>query len=135
MRLITQLFYMAARLVQGTQIGSDMTAAWANNAAANTSVTIDIVKPLIPIMSYELTVYNPSTESDLTINVYQKKTALGGGDRYAFLTALNYQKTTTTAKVLEPLFCGGDVRLIISNDTLIGAAGAFTATLRLESVY
>jgi hypothetical protein len=135
MRLITQLFYMAARLVQGTQIGTDMTAAWANNAGANTSVTIDIVKPLIPIMSYELTVYNPSTESDLTINVYQKKTALGGGDRYAFLTALNYQKTTTTAKVLEPLFCGGDVRLIISNDTLIGAAGAFTATLRLESVY
>jgi hypothetical protein len=135
MKLVSIFNYIYGRIVNGVQQGSDMTAAWANNAGAATTVTIDITKPLLTLMSYELTVYNPSVDSDLTINVYQKKTALGGGDRYAFLTALNYQKTTTTSKVLEPLFCGGDVRLIISNDTLIGAAGAFTATLRLESVY
>lgn len=125
---------LAGREVLSSQVGADVTATWANNATANTAVTIDITSTTTPVMQYELTCYNPSTETGLTVAVYQKKLALGGDDRYALLTTVPYSAAVTLAKILEPLFVGSNViRLVITNDLPV-TTGTLVAYFRLEAV-
>ena len=125
-----------------TQIGTDQTATWANSAAANTQVSVTITKPTVPVGEYELIIYNPSTVTDLTIKVFAVEAALGGGARDALITTipvLKSQAITGTiisayVRIIHGIFNGADCKLVISNDTALGAAEGFTAYIRLREV-
>jgi hypothetical protein len=128
--------------VIGTIVGRDEALAWANNALVNTEVVVTVPHPGKRNQYYALTVYNPSTGSDLTCRVYQKKHNLGGADRQAYVTSFTFPKSTagdltdtgTTVKILEFPFVNDDMRLVFSNDTAIAADGVFTGYMRLETL-
>lgn len=110
------------------------TAVWANSASANTAKTATLTKPLNPLSEYEIIVYNPSTESDLTCKVYNTELALDGDSRDALLTTLSFPKTVATIRLVHGLFNGCNGKLIFTNDTVIGGSGGFTATYRIREV-
>jgi len=124
------------------KVGDDIALAFANDAAANTQKTTTIAKPARQLEEYELIVHNPSTETDLTVKVFAVETALGGATRDALIATLTVPKKQTTTgtsieahmRLLHGIFNGADCKLVVSNDTLVGAAGAFTATARLREV-
>jgi hypothetical protein len=120
--------------VYASRVNDDQSASWANSAAANTAVNIDIVKPNETYEKYALSVHNPSTETALTIKVYQKKKSLGGADRYALLTTVNVAVNSTEVSITDKPFLGEDCRFVVSNDTALGLSGAFTANVRLEEI-
>ncbi len=126
-----------------TQVGADLPATFANNAPANTQcVLADIAKPTKPVAEYELVAYNPSTETDLTVKILCKELSMGGDTRYALLTSVSIPKSqaltgTTVAahvRLVHGIFNGSATQIIVSNDTVVGGAGAFVATLRLREV-
>ena len=113
------------------------TATWANNALINTEVTVDLALPTIrtPEDVYQVVVTNPSTESALTIRVCVKLTPVATA-RYPELTRFGVPVSTTNgyARNIQGLAAGEAIRLVIANDTAIGAAGAFTAEIGIRKV-
>lgn len=128
------------KIVTGLQIGTDQTITFANSASANTQVTKDISKPNNPKDGYMVTVYNPSVVTDLTVKVFAKAPSLGGGDRYSLIDWFSVPKsqsiTGTTvncySKLFQGLFVGTDIRVVISNDIVLGGSDGFDATLRVR---
>jgi hypothetical protein len=131
--------------ILGRMIGSDNSVAFANNDAANTQKTIDIALNAItpsPRSRVALEVYNPSTETDLRVKLLAKAENLGGSTRYCLVDTVVIPKaqaitgTTINAylKLFEGLFIGENLRLVISNDTAVGAAGAFSTYVRVREV-
>jgi hypothetical protein len=126
--------------VIGDQEGVDQSIVWANSALVNTEKTVTYFKPSRRNQYYVLTVYNPSTVTDITARVYQKKRGLGGAERMAYLTSYTFTKTTggdttdtgTTAKILEFPYVNDDMSIVFSNDTVLGGSDGFTAYARLE---
>jgi hypothetical protein len=125
-----------------SQIGSnvqiaDATAAWANSAAAGTAVNLDVVLPtkLQSDALYEVTVTNPSAESDLTVVIKNKET-FGGTARYPELTRFGVLKNNPDGKsvVVQGWLLGEAGRLSLSNDTALGLSGSFTAYVRARKV-
>lgn len=115
------------------RIVSDTSAAWANNAGAGTVVNIDvgqIAQGSIDALGC-ITVYNPSAESALTVTVAIKET-LNGVARYGTLTTFGVLASSSRSAILQGLRYGEGIRFAISNDSLIGAAGAFTAYVRVR---
>jgi hypothetical protein len=111
------------------------TAAWANNAAAGTAVDIDVTPPENRQREalYEIIVTDPSSESDLTVVVKNKET-FGGTARYPELTRFGVVKSNADGigRVVQGWLLGEGARITITNDTLIGAGGAFTAYVRVR---
>lgn len=128
--------------IRETQVGNDETLTWANSAAANTQVTVTVVKPSMPVSEYKLKVYNPSTVTDLTCKVFAVAVGLGGGDRDCLVTAFSIPKsqamTGTTinahARLLHGIFDGSALKLVFSNDTVLGGGDGFSAYMRLREV-
>lgn len=117
-----------------TAVGSG-TAAFANLATAGTVVNIDMPLPskLQRGSSYVVTVYNPSTETALTVRP-QNVVTLGGGSRYSQVgDDLTVPANSTRSFVVDGWFIGDSVRLEISNVTALGAAGAFTAAAEVRT--
>lgn len=125
-----------------TQLSTDQTAVYANSDPANTQKTINFTAPTSPSQEYELIVYNPSTVTDLTIKVFNTELVLGAGSRDALITTVSIPKSqtftgttiNTYARFIHGMFNGGDLKLVVSNDTVLGAADAFTAYARLRAV-
>ena len=140
-RTVLQRRELSARL-----IGSDATAVFANDALVNTQKTTTFTYVTnagsYGVEEYMLTVYNPSTVTDLTVKVFEISTALGGDARDSLITTLSIPKAQVTtgttivshAKVIHGILNGEDVKLIISNDTVLGEADGFTASFRLREV-
>lgn len=133
---------LTGSIVKQTQVGADSTAVYANSDAANTQKTISFTAPTSPSQEYELIVYNPSTITDLTVKVFNVELLLASGTRDALITTVSIPKSqaitgttiNTYAKFLHGLFNGGDVKMVVSNDTVLGVADGFTATARLRAV-
>ena len=133
---------LTGRLLRKIQVGTDQDVVFANSAAANTQVSLTITQPASPLDEYELIVYNPSTVTDLTCKVFTVETALGGGDRDSYLTAFSVPKSqsvtgttiNTYIRQLHGVFNGGNLKLVFSNDTVLGAAEGFTAKARLREL-
>jgi len=131
-----------SNIVLGTQIGTDQAVAFANSAAANTQVNVDFVKPTVVRNRYKLAFYNPSTITDLTVKIMSVALSFGGGTRYDLIDTIVIPKsqaiTGTTidsyTKFVEGLFVGTDLRLVVSNNTALGAAEGFTGYIRLREV-
>jgi len=119
---------------------SESTAAFANSATANTQKTIDLTMKR-PIEIYAIIINNPSTVTDLTVKVFNKE-VFGEDTKYAYITSFTVPKsqslTGTTIDtylvLVEGMFIGGDVRLVVSNNTALGASEGFTSTFRIREV-
>lgn len=126
----------------GTAVGDDNAVVFENSAAANTQVNVDIAKPSNPKNRYLLTVYNPSTITDLTVRIFAKDLALGGDIRYSHLDTIAIQKSqafngltiNSYSYLLEGAFIGTDLRIVIMNDAALGAADGFSAYIRVREV-
>jgi hypothetical protein len=125
-----------------TQVGTDQTVTWANSDAANTQKTVTFAKPSTPMSEYELVVYNPSAITDITVKIFNVETGLGSGDRDALLTVVNIPKAqaltgttiNTHIKLISGMFNGGACKLVLSNNTVLGASDGFSAYVRLREV-
>lgn len=122
------------------KVGADLSFVFANSAGLNTQKTAIITKPGDPVNKYKVSVYNPSTASDLTVKVFNIENSLGGGDRDCYLTSFVIPKAQTVTGtaisaydvLIEGLFYGGNVKLVVSNGTALGVAEGFTATARIR---
>ena len=133
---------LTGSVLRETQTGDDQTITWDNSDAANTQKSCSFTKPAKPIEEYELIVYNPSTVSDLTLKLFAIETDLAGDTRDALITTIPILKSqvmtgttvNTYAKIIHGIFNGVDCKLVVSNDTALGAAEGFSATIRLREV-
>ena len=120
----------------------DMQSTWANSAPVSTNVVIAVTKPISPLRTYELIINNASLVSDLTVKVFSVEKVLGGTDKDSLVTTLTFPKTqtvsgtliTTYSKTLSGMFTGGDLKLVLSNDTALGVADTFVANIRMREV-
>ncbi len=109
--------------------------AWANNAAINTVVTLAVAIAASARKSkkYFVVIYNPGAVG-LTVNI-QAGENLAGADRFNnTATAITVAAGTTYVGVLPDLFPGAVARIQAQNTTAVGAAGAFTATMRVREL-
>ena len=128
-------------LGSGVQLGDDLSFVFANSAAADTQVVQTVLAPENPVQAYKIAVHNPGA-SDLTIKLMTVEESLGGADRDCLLDTLTVPAaataTGTTVNAYEYLiggiFCGGDLKVVVSNDDSIGEAAGFTATIRIREV-
>lgn len=128
--------------ISGRQIGTDHDIVFANESSQHTQKTLDISVPSSTKKSYKLLVYNPSSVTALTVKVFDIELAMKGSTRYVYEKTLAVPAVTTTtgtelnayAFVIENMFAGANLRLVISNDTALGESDGFTATFRLREV-
>lgn len=119
------------------QIGEDKTVTFAGSAAANTQKTVDITIPM-PREVQGIVINNPSA-SDLTVKVFNKE-VIGQNTKYAYITSFVVPKSQTiTGTTIDTYFVmvegmGTSVRLVVSNNSALGADGGFIATFRLREV-
>ncbi len=133
---------LSGSILAVAQIGTDQEVAFANSAPQDTQVAVDITKPDNPSQRNQVSVYNPSTVTDLTIKLFAKELTFGGGTQYTFIDFITVPKSQTITgttinayiKEFESLFAGVDLRLVISNDTVLGVADAFSAYVRVKAV-
>lgn len=133
---------LIGRLLRKTQVGADQDIIFANNDAANTQVVLTITQPTSPVDEYDISVYNPSTVTDLTCKVFTVEATLGGATRDAYLTAFSVSRSqvvtgttiNTYIRQIHGIFNGGNLKLVVSNDTVLGAAEGFTATARIREL-
>jgi len=140
------------RLLAVAQIGTDQTATYANSAAANTQVIISVTKATYPAQRHQIVIYNPSTVTDLTVKIFGKCLVLGDSvvdidgtttttksSLYDSFTVPKKQSITGTTintyvKEIEGIFADTDLRIVVSNDTVLGASDGFSAYVRVKSV-
>jgi hypothetical protein len=137
---------MYKELASGRPLSADKTAVFANSAAANTQKTIDISldKSLIAGIKTkcQIAVYNPSTVTDLTVKIMSKESDFGGDVRYCLLDTWTVAKAATVTRTalnaylknFEGMFNGTDLRLVVSNVTILGASDGFTAWVRVREL-
>lgn len=130
-------------VLSGVKIGTDKSFVFANSALINAQATaVDVTFPPCPKSEYMVTVYNPSTVTDLTVKIFSKALDLASDVRYGLITTLNIPKAATITGTaintysffVHGAFNASDVRIIVSNDTALGVADGFTATLRIREV-
>lgn len=130
----------------GTQISTDQdlafTAAGAG-VAANTQKTITFTAPEVPAQEYAISVYNPSTITDLSVKAFAVEVDMDGtNDRDALISTFVVAKAQTVTgtalnahlKLLHGAFMGADLKLVVSNDTVLTGGQEFTGVLRLREV-
>jgi hypothetical protein len=113
---------------------ADTTAVWANSAAANTAVNVDVdlPSPLQGDAKYSIAIVNPSAVTALTIKVKNKETF--GTAQYPEVTTINIPVNTSKSVIVEGWMLGEAGRLTLSNDTVLGVADGFTANIRARKV-
>lgn len=116
----------------GLEVGEGA-AAFANSAAANTGVNVDVAKAERSPKdgNYALAVTNPSTETALTVKCYVRET-FGVNVRWALAATVNVPANTPGGTSSRVFLVGEAFRFTVSNDTVLGVAGAFTSELRLR---
>lgn len=120
----------------------DTSISWANNDAANTAKDVDVPAPdkLSLIGKYLVLVHNPSTESALTGTIKVRWTDKDGTARVSTLREGGADKTiaipTNSGKafVVEGWVLATGGRITFTNDTALGAAGAFTAHVQVRAL-
>ena len=135
-------------LLSGEQVGADVAFAFPASAAANLQVVAVIDMPAEatghndPLQAYKIVVANPSAVTDLTLKLFTVEKNLGGSDRDCFLDSFDVPKAQTVSGtaiaahefLTGGVFCGGDLKLVLSNNSALGAGDGFAATLRIREV-
>jgi len=137
---------MHQEFTRNRKLANDENVSWVNSEAALSSKEIDYPVPDIldgttPIdktnavlnrdAKYLVVIYNPSAETALTVTAKNKMAILASADRFTEVQVLNVPINSTKQFIVTGLFLGDGSRLSLSNDTVIGAAGAFSATVRI----
>ena len=111
-------------------------------SAANTQSTLTIEAPINVRFEYEISVYNPSTITDLTVKIFNTR-VINGTSRdvlvYSFVVPKSQSVTGTTVSAysipVRLMFNGGvPVKIIASNNTVLGGTDGFTPTISIEEV-
>jgi hypothetical protein len=110
----------------------DGTYAYANNDAALTVKTVSVPAPVSRAKQFLLTIRNPGA-SALTVKVVRKETLNGTLRSIDHTTGIAIAAGATIDTKINDLLMGEGVDIVISNNTLIGAAGAFTGAVRLRA--
>ena len=149
MKRINKLLPQSGRLLlSGELVGGDLTVTFAGSSEANTQKVVIVGDPTEqeegrdPVQAYKIAVNNPSTITGLTIKVFTVEKDFGGMDQDCLLETLDIPKAQlikgTLVEAYEFLvggiFCGGDLKIVASNDTALGAAEGFAATIRIREV-
>lgn len=123
---------------------ADIQFSWANSAPIDTiPAPADVAVPGDIVMSIDrflVIVNNNSTETAVRLRLFAIETGLGGADREALLdelvaaakTTVHGRSIDTHMFIVTGLFNGVGLRLVASNDVAVGAAGAFSANVRIE---
>ncbi len=118
------------------QVGTDQDATWANSASANTAVNVDVAAP-DPVQAegkYLIHVYNPSTVTALSLAIKTTLASFGGSTRYGELTYASVSANSTRSFLVQGWMLGGNGRITLSNDTILGGSDGFTAKVRVTKV-
>ena len=118
------------------KVGEDLTAIWLENALINTGVNVDIELPatLQGNAKYLIEIYNPSTVTALTVIAQNKSTNFGGDTRYPELTRWGININSSKCVIIEGFLLDSGGRLILSNDTALGAEQGFSASIRIIKI-
>jgi hypothetical protein len=122
------------------QVGSDVNFIFASpSTPVNTQKTTTITRPADPVECYDVHIYNPSTESDLTLKLFEVVTPWSGagGQANSYIDTLTIPKyqavsgTTITAhkNQVYGLFNGYDCKFVMSNNTAL--ATGVTPVMRI----
>lgn len=126
----------------GEQIGVDEAAIFAHLAGANTQKSFTYERPEEQPAKISVIVHNPSTVTDITVKVFAIEADIGGGVQDGLIASFTVPKTATVTgteiechvKQVYGAFNGTDMKLILSNDTVLGADEGFTATVRVREL-
>lgn len=120
----------------------DSNVVFANNAVINNKQTLTVPSMDIAIDEYQIVVNNPSTVSDLTIELYSVET-FNGVQKDAFIETLTIPKKTTRTngksveahcEYIHGVLNGAALRIEISNNVALGAAEGFTTYVKLRAM-
>jgi predicted Fe-Mo cluster-binding NifX family protein len=102
------------------------TFAFANSDSAGTIKNIDIPAPIIRPASgeYLIAIRNPSSVTALTVNVTTARNL--GTAMYGALTTFGVTASQSRDTAVAFWMVGGNGRLAISNDTILGGSDGFT---------
>ncbi len=119
-----------------TQVGADLSATWAASALINTAVNVDVALPAVlqGNAKYLVEIYNPSANTALTVVAQNKALTFGGGTQYPELTRWSVAASGIKAVVVEGWLLDAAGRLVLSNDTALGAGQGFTASIRVIKI-
>ena len=146
---IDQLGPLSGRvLLSGDQVGPDLFFVFPNSAAVNSQVSQIVAAPTEetakndPTQAYKIVVVNPSAKSDLTLKLFTVEKGLGGADQDCLLQMLDVPMVQavsgTTVQAYEFLvggiFCGGNLKIVASNNAALGASDEFSAAVRIREV-
>lgn len=120
-------------------------AVWANSAAVNTEVDVDVATPAdLPLNAKVLVlVHNPSLVTALTGRPKVRWTDDGATARVATRRSLGAAGTDdeldipsnrTNAFVIEGLLVATGGRITLSNDTVLGVGDGFTARVQVRAI-
>ena len=135
-------------LLSGVQVGPDISFVFANSAAVNSQVSQIVAAPTEataqndPTQAYKIAVVNPSAKSDLTLKLFTVEKSLGGADNDCLLQVLDVPVAQTVSGtavqahefLVGGIFCGGDLKIVASNNTALGASDGFGAAVRIREV-
>ena len=108
---------------------------FANDALGNTQNVYVVPKPDQVKGSYMVHIENPSTVTDLSVKFFISRTGKADG----LLVSVQAGKATTDTGtnigaydvIMLGAFAGGDLKIVASNDTQLGAAEGFEAKIEL----
>lgn len=110
--------------------------SWVNSSPSNTTKIIDIGLPEVLKTTYLVIITNPSAETDLSVSVRNEFTDSDSAVRYAELvdiTVLKNYPDGLSFLIDGAIFADG-LRLVLSNDTVVGPAGAFSSYVQIRQV-
>lgn len=128
-------FEMPTEMVGRNEIVADGSATFADSAAVNTPVTIDVPLPgrLQANGLYSIFIYNPSGATALNVSV-QSVENIGGGDRFGELETFTVPAGGTVSRTVQGFLLGMRGRLVVSNATALGLGQGFTAHTRVRAL-
>ena len=134
-----QAYNQGSNVVVGGVIATAQEATFANSATANTEATpIDIAQPASPRDVTALLINNPSTVTDVTLQLF----SYNGSNYYhiedlsipAKAAVVGTEREYHKREVRGCFTCGDDLRIIVSIDSSIGAADTFAVTVSAMQV-
>lgn len=130
----SQMGGITGRVLISGALVADVSAEFLDSAAKDTQVSVTVPEVSDPVQAYKVVVHNPSAISEITLKLYTVEEAFGGADRDSYIDEVVIPVSSTEEVIVGGLFCGGALKLVASNNTVLGAGDAFTASVRIREV-
>lgn len=130
----SQMGGITGRVLISGALVADVSAEFPAEAAQDSQVSVTVPEVSDPVQAYKIVVHNPSTVSAVKIKLYTVEADFGGADRDSYIDEVVIPVSSTEEVIVGGLFCGGALKLVASNNTVLGAGDAFTASVRIREV-